>query len=62
MNELAKKYNFSTVSKISDTNALKALFRKLMREIHPDANKENDTTELAKELNAAYEILVKNKN
>ena len=62
MNELAEKYNFSTVSKISDITALKSLYKKLMQKVHPDLNQNEDTTSIAQALNEAYEVLVKNHN
>lgn len=50
-------YEILGVSKTATADELKAAFRKLARQYHPDVNKEADAEERFKELNEAYAVL-----
>lgn len=45
------------VPKSADSKEIKAAYRKLARQYHPDVNKEPGATEKFKEISAAYEVL-----
>jgi|Transcript_16418 molecular chaperone DnaJ len=50
-------YRILGVSRNADTKEIKAAFRKMARQYHPDANPGKDTTEQFQEVNRAYEVL-----
>lgn len=51
-------YTILNVSPRSTAAEIKASYRQLMKQLHPDLNPDEDTTELATRLNAAYGQLV----
>ena len=50
-------YEILEVSRSASADDLKAAFRKLARQFHPDVNKEPDAEEKFKEINEAYAVL-----
>ena len=51
-------YDILGVSRDADEKAVKAAFRKLAKQLHPDRNPGDHTAEIKfKEVNAAYECL-----
>jgi len=50
-------YEILDVPRSASTDDLKAAFRKLARQFHPDVNKEPDAEEKFKEINEAYAVL-----
>ena len=50
-------YEILGVPRTATPDELKAAFRKLARQYHPDVNKEPDAEERFKEINEAYAIL-----
>lgn len=50
-------YDVLGVSRQADEKAIKAAYRKLARQYHPDVNKATDAEERFKEVNRAYEVL-----
>jgi molecular chaperone DnaJ len=50
-------YAILGVGRLADKAAIKAAYRKLAKQYHPDANPGVDTTEKFQELNRAYEVL-----
>lgn len=53
----ADYYSTLGVSKSADNKEIKAAYRKLARQYHPDVNKQPGATEKFKEISAAYEVL-----
>ncbi|KAL8117361.1 uncharacterized protein LOC141661910 [Apium graveolens] len=53
----ADYYSTLGVSKAADSKEIKAAYRKLARQYHPDVNKQPGATEKFKEISAAYEVL-----
>ncbi|CAA0824418.1 Molecular chaperone Hsp40/DnaJ family protein [Striga hermonthica] len=53
----ADYYSTLGVLKSASTKEIKAAYRKLARQYHPDVNKEPGATEKFKEISAAYEVL-----
>ncbi|KAL3528883.1 hypothetical protein ACH5RR_008205 [Cinchona calisaya] len=53
----ADYYSTLGVSKSASNKEIKAAYRKLARQFHPDVNKEPGATEKFKEISAAYEVL-----
>ncbi|XP_047311349.1 chaperone protein DnaJ-like [Impatiens glandulifera] len=50
-------YSTLGISKSANSKEIKAAYRKLARQYHPDVNKEPGATEKFKEISAAYEVL-----
>lgn len=50
-------YKLLNISDKATANEIKLAYRKKAKEIHPDKNKDNDTTKEFQQLNEAYEIL-----
>ena len=50
-------YQILGVTRNADVKQIKAAYRKLAKQYHPDANPNKDTTEQFQELNRAYEVL-----
>ncbi|GER39332.1 chaperone protein dnaJ [Striga asiatica] len=57
----ADYYSTLGVLKSASTKEIKAAYRKLARQYHPDVNKEPGATEKFKEISAAYELIEKSK-
>lgn len=53
----ADYYSTLGVPKSADSKEIKAAYRRLARQYHPDVNKEPGATEKFKEISAAYEVL-----
>ena len=53
----ADYYSTLGVPKSATSKDIKAAYRKLARQYHPDVNKEPGATEKFKEISAAYEVL-----
>ncbi|KAL8056256.1 hypothetical protein ABFX02_04G107500 [Erythranthe guttata] len=53
----ADYYSTLGVPKSANTKEIKAAYRKLARQFHPDVNKEPGATDKFKEISAAYEVL-----
>ncbi|KAL6539130.1 hypothetical protein OROGR_011779 [Orobanche gracilis] len=53
----ADYYSTLGVPKYANSKEIKAAYRKLARQYHPDVNKEPGATEKFKEISAAYEVL-----
>ena len=61
--QLKDHYQTLSVSRTASDKELKAAFRKLARQYHPDANKDDPASEERfKEINEAYEVLSDSKN
>eukprot|EP00529_Nitzschia_sp_RCC80_P020721 CAMPEP_0113503258 /NCGR_PEP_ID=MMETSP0014_2-20120614/34046_1 /TAXON_ID=2857 /ORGANISM="Nitzschia sp." /LENGTH=399 /DNA_ID=CAMNT_0000398209 /DNA_START=638 /DNA_END=1837 /DNA_ORIENTATION=- /assembly_acc=CAM_ASM_000159 len=50
-------YKILGVSRNADSSEIKGAYRKLAKELHPDANPNRDTTEQFQDINRAYEVL-----
>ena len=50
-------YETLGIQRNASTDEIKAAFRKLARQYHPDVNKEADAEEKFKEINEAYGVL-----
>ena len=55
--ELPNYYNILGIQKTATQNEIKNQFRKLVKEWHPDKNKDPETEKKMAEINKAYEIL-----